>query len=324
MNASRRPHLLELQQLDHAALRAELAAGLLAPAAHIAPKFLYDRLGSSLFAAITEVDEYYPTRTEAWIFQHHADEIAACTGQGGILVDLGAGNCAKAARLFPKLQPAHYVAVDISVEFLAESLGYLQFLHPEIGMSGVGCDFSRHLQLPAHLLPAHLVDAPRTLFYPGSSIGNFDPDTAVAFLRQAHAASQGGGLLIGFDLVKEQALLDDAYNDALGITAAFNLNLLKVLRTELDATLKIGHFRHIAFFNAAKSRIEMHLEARRTTSIRWDEHERRFMPGERIHTEYSHKYTLDSASALLESAGFRQLRWWSDPQQWFTVCWARG
>jgi dimethylhistidine N-methyltransferase len=191
-------------------------------------------------------------------------------------------------------------------------------------MSGVGCDFSRHLQLPSHLLPTHLADAPRTLFYPGSSIGNFDPDTAVAFLRQTHAACQGGSLLIGFDLVKEQALLDNAYNDALGITAAFNLNLLKVLRAELDATLKIGHFRHIAFFNAAQSRIEMHLEARRTTSIRWGEHERCFMPGERIHTEYSHKYTQASASALLESAGFKKLRWWSDPQQWFAVCWAQG
>lgn len=323
MSAALRPHLLELHQLDHAALRAELAAGLLAPAARIAPKFLYDRLGSSLFAAITEVDEYYPTRTEAWIFQHYADEIAACIGQDGTLIDLGAGNCAKAASLFPKLRPQHYVAVDISVQFLAEALAYLQFRHPEIRMSGIGCDFSRHLQLPESL-----ASGPRTLFYPGSSIGNFMPDEALAFLRQTHAACQGGGLLIGFDLVKEQSVLDDAYNDSLGITAAFNLNLLKVLRSELGASLKIGHFRHIAFFNAAESRIEMHLEARRTSSIRWGDGgqpaERHFVPGERIHTEYSHKYTQESASALLRAAGFKKLRWWQDPQNWFAVCWAQG
>lgn len=319
MTETRRPHLLELHHLDHGALRAELAAGLHEAAARIAPKFLYDPLGSRLFAAITEVDEYYPTRTEAAIFARHAEEIAACTGTGTTLVDLGAGNCAKAARLFPSLRPARYVAVDISVEFLVESLAYLQFLHPEIAMTGVGCDFSAALDLPGIA-----DDGPRTLFYPGSSIGNFEPEAAAAFLRQAHAACRGGGLLIGFDLVKEQAVLDAAYDDALGITAAFNLNLLNVVRRELSATVTIGDFRHIAFFNAAQARIEMYLEARHTTTLRWPDGERRLIAGERIHTEHSYKYTLDGAAALLEQAGFGKLRWWTDPQQWFALCWAQA
>ena len=318
MTGQRRPHLLELHHIDHQALRDELSAGLLAPAARIAPKFLYDSLGSRLFAAITEVDEYYPTRTEASIFTRHLDEIAACTGQGGTLIDLGAGNCAKAARLFPALRPARYVAVDISAEFLVESLSYLQFLHPEIAMTGIGCDFSSALKLP------DLGDGPRTLFYPGSSIGNFEPDAAAAFLHQTHAACQGGGLLIGFDLVKEQGVLDAAYDDALGITAAFNLNLLNIVRRELVATVRIEDFRHIAFFNAAASRIEMHLEARHTTTVRWPGGERRFIAGERIHTEHSYKYTVAGASELLEQAGFRELRWWTDPQHWFALCWAQA
>ena len=148
MSSMRRPRLINRQPAEAAGLRDELAAGLLAPAAYISPKFLYDSLGSRLFAAITEVEEYYPTRTEAGIFNAHAEQIAASIGPGCTLVDLGAGDCAKACKLFPTLKPARYVAVDISVDFLVESLDYLQFRHPEMDVTGLGCDFSSHLDLP--------------------------------------------------------------------------------------------------------------------------------------------------------------------------------
>ena len=313
----RRPLLINRQHGEVASLRAELAAGLLAPAAHIAPKFLYDSLGSRLFEAITELDEYYPTRTEAAIFQAHAGTIASAIGPGCTLVDLGAGNCAKASSLFPSLQPARYVAVDISVDFLASALDYLQFRHPAMDITGVGSDFSSALELPDEL-----GDGPRVLFYPGSSIGNFTPDEALVFLQQARLASQGGGLLIGIDLVKPQAILDAAYDDALGVTAAFNLNLLNAVNRQLGANFSVADFRHIGFFNAEQSRIEMHLEARHATTVCWPGAERRFMSGERIHTENSYKYTVDRATALLSAAGFRQTRCWTDPQGWFALFWA--
>lgn len=314
---ARRPHLLDRHRIDPALLCRELADGLLAERPHIAPKFLYDQLGSRLFAAITELDAYYPTRTEASIFAARAGEIAAATGTGCTLVDLGAGNCAKAASLFPALRPARYVAVDISVDFLVESLDYLQFRHPAMDITGLGCDFSSRLELPPEI--GH---GPRLLFYPGSSIGNFSPDDAVAFLRQARAASQGGGLLIGFDLVKATAVLDRAYDDELGVTAAFNRNLLNVVNRQLGADFRVADFRHVAFFDAAASRIEMHLEARADLAVRWPGGERRLAAGQRIHTENSYKYTVDGARQLLLAAGFGEMRWWTDERDWFALFWA--
>jgi dimethylhistidine N-methyltransferase len=317
MSSKRRPRLINRQPAEAAGLRDELAAGLLAPAAYISPKFLYDSLGSRLFAAITEVEEYYPTRTEAGIFNAHAEQIAASIGPGCTLVDLGAGDCAKACKLFPTLKPARYVAVDISVDFLVESLDYLQFRHPEMDITGLGCDFSSQLDLPDEI-----GSGPRVLFYPGSSIGNFTPAQALDFLRQARDASQGGGLLIGIDLVKPQAILDAAYDDALGITAAFNLNLLNAVNRQLGANFVVSNFRHIAFFHAEQSRIEMHLEARHTNTVTWPGGERCFVAGERIHTENSYKYTVDRANSLLNDAGFRRTRCWTDPKGWFALFWA--
>lgn len=317
MSSMRRPRLINRQPAEAAGLREELASGLLAPSAHVSPKFLYDSLGSRLFAAITEVEEYYPTRTEAGIFNAHAEQIAASIGPGCTLVDLGAGNCAKACNLFPTLKPARYVAVDISVDFLVESLDYLQFRHPEMDITGLGYDFSSQLDLPDEI-----GSGPRVLFYPGSSIGNFTPDQALDFLRQARDASQGGGLLIGIDLVKPQAILDAAYDDALGITAAFNLNLLNAVNQQLGANFAVSNFRHIAFFNAEQSRIEMHLEARHTNTVTWPGGERCFVAGERIHTENSYKYTVDRANSLLNAAGFRRTRCWTDPKGWFALFWA--
>ena len=317
------PDFIQLHHGDDRALAAEAAAGLRAPAAHVSPKFFYDALGSRLFDAITETAEYYPTRTEAALMATHGlaiGEAARCvTGPVPALVDLGAGNCAKASRLFPLLQPGRYVAVDISVEFLRQSLQCLQREHPQMPMAGVGLDFSAELALPPGL-----VSGPAVVFYPGSSIGNFNPTEALHLLSQARNVAAGGALLIGADLVKPVDVLEAAYDDALGITAAFNLNLLNHLNRLLGADFQLREWRHLAVFNAAESRIEMHLEARRSLTVRWPRAERRFAAGERIHTENSYKWTPETFEALLRGAGFTQTEAWTDARGWFGVWLAWG
>ena len=312
------PQFTQLHLADAAALAAEAAAGLLAPAAAVAPKFFYDTLGSRLFDVITELPEYYPTRTEAAIFADQGAAIAraclAATGPAPVLVDLGAGNCAKGAALFGPLAPRRYVAVDISVDYLRSALATLQRIHPAVQLAGVGLDFSSRLALPPGL-----VDGPALVFYPGSSIGNFAPDQALRLLREARALAAGGGLLIGVDLVKPVHVLEAAYDDALGVTAAFNLNLLLHLNRLLGSDFNPRDWRHVAHFNQADSRIEMHLEARAATTVRWPGAQRGFAAGERIHTEHSCKWTRDGFAALLHDAGFSHTQWWTDAQGWFGV-----
>lgn len=300
-------------------ISAELMAGLTAETAFTSPKYLYDALGSRLFEAICELPEYYPTRTEAEIFQTHGQEIARAVGVGATLIDLGAGNCAKAASLFDALQPAQYVPVDISIDFLRDAVARLQQQYPHIEMTGIGMDFSAGLTLPDAVKSSQ-----RLFFYPGSSIGNFSPAEALIFLRKIHAAcDQDGGILISVDLVKEKQILDAAYDDALGVTASFNLNLLCHLNRLLDADFDVRAWRHRGFFNEADSRIEMHLEADTEQTVHWPNGMRRFNRGERIHTENSYKYTRQSFMDLLTQAGFSGITAWTDPQQWFLVCHAR-
>ena len=299
-----------------ASVAAEIEAALACRPARISPKFLYDRLGSALFTAITELAEYYPSRTEAAIFEAHGAAMAEMLrpAAGGALVDLGAGDGAKAARLFPLLQPTRYVAVDISEEHLRQSLGALQQRHPTVAMTGVGLDFAQQLVLPAGVLAG-----PSLIFYPGSSIGNFGPEEALRLLRQAHALSQGGALLIGADLWKPVPVLEAAYDDALGVTAAFNLNLLRHLNALVGTDFEVRDWRHLALVNAAAARVEMHLEARRALRVRWPGGERRFETGERIHTENSYKWTPEAFEALLRDAGWRQVQCWTDGKGWFGV-----
>ena len=307
---------------DHAsaAVLAELDAGLRAATACIAPKFLYDALGSRLFEAICELPEYYPTRTEASIFARHGHEMAAAIGPGATLIDLGAGNCAKAARLFPLLHPAQYVAIDISADFLRESIERLQQRFPHIAMTGLGLDFSTRLQLPGEVRQER-----RLFFYPGSSIGNFTPEQARDFLRRARAqCDDDGGVLIGIDLVKDSATLDAAYDDALGVTAAFNLNLLRHVNQLAGADFDVRQWRHSGRYNAGESRIEMHLEAREALAVRWRGGARSFARGERIHTENSYKYLPAAAVGLLEQSGFQATKVWTDACGWFAVIHARA
>lgn len=312
----------QLRQAAHgsAEVVAEISAGLLSARPHISPKYLYDGLGSKLFEAICELPEYYPTRTEAGIFARHGADMAGAIGAGATLIDLGAGNCAKAAGLFPLLQPAQYVPVDISRDFLTEAVGRLQQRFPGIEMTALGLDFSHGFALPDSVRPGR-----RLFFYPGSSIGNFSPELAVDFLRGLRAnAGADGGLLIGVDLIKDSAVLDAAYDDALGVTAAFNLNMLRHLNHLIGADFDVSQWQHRAFFNESDSRIEMHLEARAALTVRWDGGERDFARGERIHTEDSYKYTRQSFVSLLERAGFATAQVWTDTSNWFAVIHAKA
>lgn len=317
------PLFVQIHRGDNAAVRTELLHGLQQPRASTSPKYLYDALGSRLFEAITELPEYYPTRTEAAIFAAHGEAMAARIPAGATLIDLGAGNCAKAASLFARLVPQRYVAVDISVEFLRNALGCLQRQHPALDMVGLGLDFSAGLTLPAEAGDA--AHGPRVLFYPGSSIGNFSPVEALAFLRSVHAACgplPGSGLLIGVDLVKDSAELQAAYDDALGVTAAFNRNLLLHINRLTGTDFKLAHWQHVGLYDTALSRIEMHLQATRDVTVNWPIGQRHFAAGERIHTENSYKWTQTGFEQLLHEAGFGQLTGWTDPRQRFAVYWA--
>ena len=314
------PEFIQLHQASDDQLRAELSAGLLAPSAFTSPKYFYDALGSQLFAAICEVPEYYLSRTEASIFSTYQREIAEAVGVDRTLIDLGAGNCAKAARLFPALQPRQYVPIDISVDFLREAVGNLQQRFVHIQMVGLGMDFSSALQLP----PIVQRDK-RLFFYPGSSIGNFTPDEAGAFFRRMRAAcEEDGGLLVGVDLIKDHQILNAAYNDALGVTASFNLNLLLHLNRILGANFDIRAWKHFSFFNIAENRIEMYLQAKQDLTVHWLGGERQFVKDERIHTENSYKYTTDSFLQLLQQAGFTVNQTWKDENNWFMVCHAKA
>lgn len=288
------------------------------PQASISPKYFYDTLGCRLFELITALPEYYPTRTERALMTEHAGAIAAAVGQGGTLIDLGAGNCEKAAALFDSLRPHQYVALDISAEFLQTAVAALRQKFPAIEMSAVGADLSGDFELPAAVSRQA-----RTFFYPGSSIGNFDPPEALALLsRIRHLCHQPGGLLIGIDLVKDSATLEAAYDDELGVTAAFNLNVLNHLNSLIESDFQPREWRHRARYASARSRIEMYLEASRDLTVNWAGGEREFKAGERIHTESSYKYRLGEFEALLQRAGFSQVQSWTDARQWFAVCYA--
>nr|WP_255592926.1 L-histidine N(alpha)-methyltransferase [Bordetella sp. BOR01] len=292
----------------------ELQAGLLARPAHIDPKYLYDRLGSSLFTAITQLPEYYPTRCEAEILRDHAADIARHVGTVNSLIDLGAGDCVKAERLFADLRPGRYVPIDISADYLRGAVQRLEHAHPGLEIIAVGQDFHHALNLP-DCIPA----AGRLFFYPGSSIGNLDPGQALAMLTRIRAACADGGLLVGIDRVKPRSILEPAYDDALHLTAAFNLNLLRHVNGILGSDFDVHGWSHVAHYDEAHSRMQMYLQALGDVSVGWPGAQRRFESGERIHTENSYKYTVDGFRDLLVRAGYSRIQHWSDTRDWFSV-----
>jgi dimethylhistidine N-methyltransferase len=305
-------------QVDDAAERARLIAGLNAPAASISPKYFYDELGCALYAAICRLDEYYPTRTERAIFSAHREAIASAIGAGGMFVDLGAGDCCKALSWLPILQPDRYLAVDIAGPSLDVALANMAPEFPETEMLGLVTDFSQSLDIPPELLKGKV-----TLFYPGSSIGNFTPQEAVRFLQEMRriigSGALGGSLLIGVDAKKDPARLDAAYADALGVTAAFNLNALRHINRVIGANFVEADWQHVGRYNAEAGRVEMFLEARRAVSVSIGGQARAFAAGERIHTENSCKYTGDEFHTLLAEAGFASVQRFSDAGENFFV-----
>lgn len=305
---------------DAAAERRALVAGLLSTPASIAPRYFYDATGCALFAAICRLPEYYPTRTEAAIFERYRGEIVAAAGTGKQLVDLGAGDCRKAACWIPFLAPCRYIAVDIAHGALARALAQLALDYPQLDMHGVLDDFARGLDLTREL-----GEGAATFFYPGSSIGNFAPAEAVRFLHtiRRHCASHGqSGLLIGVDTTKAVARLNAAYDDVAGVTAAFNRNALAHVNRILGTRFVPEAFAHRAFYDEAHSRVEMHLEARTAQTVVVEGIARTFAAGERIHTENSYKYAPRAFIAMLEGAGFRDVRCWQDDAGDFAVYYA--
>jgi len=297
---------------------AALTDGLFAAPAAIPPKYFYDGLGCALFEAICELPEYYLTRTERSIFSAHRETIAAVVGRNRQFVDLGAGNCAKGESWLAALRPRRFIAVDIAAAAIEPALTRLAATHPEVEFTGVITDFSRKLDLAADLDAGAV-----TFFYPGSSIGNFAPDEALELLAQVRKlCDRRGGLLIGVDVPKDEARLSAAYDDALGVTAAFNRNLLNHVNALLGTDFDPKAFAHVAFYNTAASRVEMHLEARRAQCVAIAGRERVFVAGERIHTENSYKYSPEQFAALLRHAGFSDVALWQDEAGDFAVYYA--
>jgi dimethylhistidine N-methyltransferase len=296
-------------------MRAEVLAGLSRPQKAIPPKFFYDRRGSQLFDAITELPEYYPTRTEIGILERHGEEMAALLGRDAVLVELGSGSSLKIRVLLSALRPAVYVPVDISREHLLSSAGELAAAFPRLEVHAACADYSVPFDLPA------VEDGrPRAAFFPGSSIGNFDPPDAVRFLtRVAALVGAGGRLLVGVDLRKDVEVLHAAYNDAQGVTADFNRNLLARINRELGADFDLEAFRHEAFFNEEASRVEMHLVTDGPQAVRVAGQAFAFAPGESIHTECSYKYSIAGFQALARRAGFAPERVWTDDDGLFSV-----
>jgi dimethylhistidine N-methyltransferase len=296
-------------------MQEEVLQGLASRPKRIAPKFFYDERGSRLFDAICELPEYYLTRTEMGILESCAREVARLAGADCTLIELGSGASKKIRLLLEALRPRHYLGIDISREFLRESVQRLAHDYPWLEVHAACADFAQDFDLPD---PAG--SGRRLAFFPGSTIGNFDPPEALAFLQRVRRLVQpDGALVIGVDLKKDPAVLHAAYNDGQGITAAFNLNLLERLRTELGAELDPKTFRHRAFYNAMHGRIEMHLVSRRAQEIRVLGRRFRFEPGESIHTENSYKYSVAEFHALARRAGLQPRQVWLDAAHFFSV-----
>lgn len=295
----------------------DVLAGLAAPVKSVPPKYFYDEAGSRLFDRICELPEYYVTRTEMAILEAYAGDIATALGPDVLLIEPGSGSSAKVGRVLERLEtPAGYVPVEISGEHMLANLAPLRARFPALEILPVCADFTAPFQVPA----SRRTPRRRVVFFPGSTLGNFPPDSAVELLRIFHGiAGPDGVLLLGADLAKAPSVLEPAYDDSAGVTAAFNRNLLHRMRRELDAELDPDGFRHRAVWNAEESRIEMHLVSLRPQSIGVGGERFQLAEGEPIVTEYSYKHTLADLEALADRAGFGPDRVWTDERAWFGV-----
>jgi len=294
----------------------DVVAGLTATPKRLSPKYFYDSIGSALFERITELPEYYPTRREIGILNEHAGDIAGLIPPGAALVEFGSGSSTKTRILLSAAKTlAAYVPVDISAQFLHQQMAGLRREYPKVAMLPVAADFTKPFDLPDAVQTM-----PRAGFFPGSTIGNFEPHEAAAFLHHAaRILGRGAAFIVGVDLVKDTQILKKAYNDSQGVTAKFNLNLLTRINRELGAKFNPACFEHHAFFNRDRSRIEMHLASLKRQRIKVCGECIEFRAGETIHTENSYKYSIDSFRALARGAGWTPAAAWTDADNYFSV-----
>lgn len=293
----------------------EALEGLSRQPKRLAPKYFYDSVGSDLFEQITRLPEYYPTRTELGILRQRGSDIAALIPKRAALVEFGAGATTKVRLLLEHCSFAAYVPVDISGDFLAAQATHLRRDFPGLAVYPVIADFTRPFDLPDHVR-----DLPKVGFFPGSTLGNFEPQEASQFLRRAAGIlGRGATMILGLDLEKDERVLRDAYNDAAGVTAKFNLNLLVRMNRELGANFDLSSFTHRAIYNRERHRIEMHLVSRKAQEVRLCGRSIRFSAGESIHTENSYKYSVDRFNTLARGSGWTPRAAWTDAEAMFSV-----
>ena len=299
--------------------REDVIAGLSLPQKALPPKYFYDAKGSRLFEAICRLKEYYPTRSELALTRASLGAIARFAGRGAVLIEYGSGESMKSRLLLGALRPSAYVPVDISEHALRGAASALRRRFPWLNIFAVHGDFSRPLKIPVAPKEA-LRPGRRVVYFPGSTIGNLSPQEAHAFLRMTRGqVGPDGAMLIGVDLKKDATLLHAAYNDAKGVTAAFNLNLLARINRELGGSFRLRRFAHYAFYNPPRGRVEMHLVSLARQSADVGDHRFDFEAGESIHTENSYKYTIEEFRLLAKSAGFHGEKVWLDPKGLFAL-----
>ena len=295
----------------------DVLTGLARPQKALPPKYFYDAHGCELFERICTLPEYYPTRTELAIMREHAAAMAKFLGQDCQLIEFGSGSSTKTRILIEQLQPPLYVPIDIAGEAIKAAAAGLAQAFPWLNINGVCADYTRPLTLP------EFVGVPirrKAVYFPGSTIGNFTPQEAIEFLQLARrVVGPGGALLIGVDLKKDKPVLDAAYDDAAGVTAAFNLNMLARINRELGGDFQLRRFRHKAYYDEAKGRIEMHLESLASQLVHVGGERFRFGAGETIHTEISCKYSIEEFQAVAQRAGFAPGQTWVDAAKLFSV-----
>lgn len=303
------------QSLADPEFRADVVSGLTARPRAIPARWFYDRRGSELFEDITGLPEYYPTRTEVALLVSACGDVARIAGEGRAVIEFGSGSSMKTPTLLEQVAPSAYVPIDISGDFLRLSAAQIAERFPAIPVHPLEANFMKPVPLPEAV-----VDLPKLGFFPGSTIGNMTPFAATDLLRaMRQSLGEGAMLLIGIDRVKDESVLVPAYDDAAGVTAAFNLNLLQRINRELGGTIDIAGFTHVARWNDAASRVEMHLEAVRDQQFDVDGRSFSIGAGETIHTENSHKYDPRGARLLLRSGGWTPVAEWTDEREWFSL-----
>ncbi|MBT8401509.1 MAG: L-histidine N(alpha)-methyltransferase [Rhodothermia bacterium] len=298
----------------HDQFLADVMAGLASTPKRIPSKYFYDEAGSRLFDRITELPEYYPTRTEVGIMRQNVRAIASCLGSNVVLIEYGSGSSTKTRLILDQLdRDSTYVPIDISGDHLQHTASELARDYPNLSVIPVHADYSKPVNLPE-------VNGRRVVYYPGSTIGNFEPLAAQQFLsRMRRIVGDDGGVLIGIDLEKDPAILEAAYNDSEGVTAAFNLNILRRANSELGADFDLTGFRHRAVYCKDEGRIEMHLVSQRHQVVHVGDQSFQFVPDEYIHTENSYKYRIERFSKLVSDIGFTMTDSWTDAKDWFCV-----